>query len=323
MNLLGKRLVIFGCGYIGGEIARQAVERSASVVALTRNAEKAEMLRAGGIEVIIDNLCHDSWHGQIQGKFDFVLNAVSSGGAGIEGYRQSYVEGTASILRWLAKCGGGGTVVYTSSTSVYPQDGGVEVHESAATTGASERGRVLLEAERLLREDTGTGILRHFERYFILRLGGIYGPERKHLLEQVRSGSVSGKGENHLNLIHRDDVCAAIWAVFAAPESVRDEIFNVVDDSPARKDEVVAWLATKLRVPSPVFSGLPAGAKFGYLHCAKGRSGSIQVPRPTESGTPFLSPFRCSLFARCSELPDFDRRPARDDGLAAPLQRFG
>jgi hypothetical protein len=40
-------------------------------------------------------------------------------------------------------------VVYTSSTSVYPQDGGVRVDESAAT-GGTERAEVLLATEHTL-----------------------------------------------------------------------------------------------------------------------------------------------------------------------------
>jgi hypothetical protein len=35
----------------------------------------------------------------------------------------------------------------------------------------------------------------------------------------------------------------------------------VADDRPARKAEVVAWLAAKLGVPEPRFTGLPAGGR--------------------------------------------------------------
>ena len=63
------------------------------------------------------------------------------------------------------------------------------------------------------------------------------------MLEQVREGSVAGRGDHRLNLIHREDVCAAIWRVFAAAPAVRDEIFNLADDSAATKAEVAAWLA--------------------------------------------------------------------------------
>ena len=50
-NFSGKRLVVFGCGYVGGAVAREARERGMRVTALTRNAAKAIPLREAGIEV--------------------------------------------------------------------------------------------------------------------------------------------------------------------------------------------------------------------------------------------------------------------------------
>ena len=87
-----------------------------------------------------------------------------------------------------------GTLVYTSSTSVYSQGGGVQVDETVPATGASERAQLLLDAEARLKSNAGA-----CARWFVLRLAGIYGPGRHHLLEQVRAGEVSGTAEHHLN----------------------------------------------------------------------------------------------------------------------------
>jgi nucleoside-diphosphate-sugar epimerase len=94
-----------------------------------------------------------------------------------------------------------------------------------------------------------------------LRLAGIYGPGRHHLLEQVRLGSVAGRGDHRLNLAHRDDICAAIWSAFAAEPAIANEIFNVADGAPERKEVVAAWLAERLHVAAPVFTGAPAGGR--------------------------------------------------------------
>ncbi|MFM9953566.1 MAG: NAD(P)H-binding protein, partial [Opitutaceae bacterium] len=99
-NYSGKRLIVFGCGYVGAEVARRAVTRGLAVTALTRNVAQAVALRAEGIDVVVAELAGDTWHRQIGGGADFVLNCVSSGGGGIEGYRRSYLEGMASILVW-------------------------------------------------------------------------------------------------------------------------------------------------------------------------------------------------------------------------------
>ncbi len=243
--------MILGCGYVGGEMARQAVIRGLRVTALTRNAAKADLLRSAGVEVVVAELAGDAWHTRIPGGADFVLNCVSSGGGGVEGYRRSYVEGMRSILGW-AQRGPAGTFIYTGSTSVYPQGGGAVVDEAASTAGAGDTAQVLLEAEMLLRNDAGA-----CARWFILRLAGIYGPGRHRLLDQVRAGEVGGRAQDHLNLIHRDDSCAAIWAALLAPPEQKDAVFNVADDAAATRAEITGWLAARLGVPPPRFTDAP------------------------------------------------------------------
>ena len=108
-------------------------------------------------------------------------------------------------------------------------------------------------AEALLRASTVA-----CARWFVLRLAGIYGPGRAHLLEQVRGGEVSGRRDHRLNLAHRDDIAEAILAAFGAPPAVKNEIFNIADDGAAPKAEIAAWLAARLGVPAPRFSDEPA-----------------------------------------------------------------
>jgi nucleoside-diphosphate-sugar epimerase len=252
----GRHLVVFGCGYVGGEVARQALDRGLRVTALTRNPDKAAALRALGITTVVADLASGTWHAAIPDGADLVLNAVSSGGGGVDGYRSSYLEGMKSVLTWARTQGPVGTLVYTGSTSVYAQDGGVRVDEHSPISARDERAAVLGETEGVLWAEAGT-----VARACVLRLAGIYGPGRHHLIEQVRAGEVSGNGGHHLNLIHRDDICAAIWAVFGAPATMTAEIFNVADDAPATKAEVAAWLAGRLGVSVPRFSGVPAGGR--------------------------------------------------------------
>lgn len=247
---------MFGCGDLGGTVAREARRRGMHVTAVTRNGATAGRLRAGGIEAIVAELATTDWHAEIAGGADFVLNAVSSGGGGLDGYRRSYLEGMRSVLRWLHERGPAGTLVYTSSTSVYPQGGGTRVDEGAATAGTSERGEILLAAEDLVRGGGGA-----CARWFVLRLAGLYGPGRMHLIEQVRAGTIAGCGDHRLNLVHRDDAAAAVWATFGAAAGIGNEVFNVADDGAAPKSEVAAWLARRLGVPAPTFTGAPAAGR--------------------------------------------------------------
>jgi nucleoside-diphosphate-sugar epimerase len=259
MDLQGKRLVILGCGYVGAAVARRARAAGLQVDALTRNPTRAAELWELGVNAVVADLATDAWHDRIAPGADLVLNCVSAGGGGLDGYCRSYVEGMHSLAAW-ARRGPVGTVAYTSSTSVYPQSGGVVVDETALTEGAGEAGRILLEAEAVLR-GAGASV-----RWFILRLAGIYGPGRHHLLDQVRAGTleIAGDGLHHLNLAHRDDISMAILAAFAASPALHDEIFNVVDDTPTPKAEVVRWLAVQVGQPAPRFAGGPASGRCGF-----------------------------------------------------------
>ncbi len=263
LNLSGKRLVVFGCGYVGSAVAQAALVAGARVEALTRNPAKAEALRAQGLhKVVVAELASTDWHDQLEAGADFLVNCVSSGGGGVEGYRQCYVAGMESILEWTEKSDAPvGTLVYTSSTSVYPQGEGAVIDETQPAEGATPNGAIIRESEKLLE----ASLIAACRRWFILRLAGIYGPERHHLLDQLRAGAatLNGSGDYHLNLVQRDDIVKAIFACLVAPEATGSQIFNVADTAPALRGEVVAWLAEKLGRPAPGFDGTTTNRRAG------------------------------------------------------------
>ena len=237
-------LVITGCGYLGQALAAQGLERGMDVHALTRNPLAVDALRRSGIHAIEGDIASAAWHAAMPQSVDLVVNCVSSGGGGLEGYRRVYVEGQRSVAAF-ARQSGARCVIYTGSTSVYPQTGGVEVTEADVPAELPEASQILLEAERALLE---AGLPA---RTAVLRLAGLYGPGRHHLLDQVRSGEpLAGSGHHRLNLIHRDD---AVSAVFAVADSDRQGVFNVTDGNPDTKETVTAWIAQRLGVPRPIF----------------------------------------------------------------------
>ncbi len=244
--------VIFGCGYVGGELARRLVERGVRVAALTRNPETAGALRSMGLsEVVEAELQTKDWHAALRGDYEAVVNCVSSAGGGLEGYRRSYLEGQVSILDWLGPRRLR-RYLYTGSTSVYPQDDGGWVDERADTSQAPPTGRVLLESEALLRALDP----RRVERWYVFRLSGIYGPGRHYLIDQVREHAeapIPGRGDYALNMIHRDDVVSALLRALDPESSAPSGIYNLSDDRPATKEAVVRWLAGQLGRPAPGF----------------------------------------------------------------------
>ena len=148
-------------------------------------------------------------------------------------------------------------LVYTSSTSVYPAADGQRVDESSTTEGGNPLPGILLKTEERVRAWRGA--------HTILRLAGIYGPDRHYLLNQLRDsesdGRVAGQAETHLNLIHRDDIVAAVFATWAQRETTAGQVYNLADDGAAPKGEVIAWLAAHLDRSAPEFTGQPAGGR--------------------------------------------------------------
>lgn len=243
MDATGKRIAILGCGYLGQRVAKQALDRGMWVTTLTRNSAKGEELdRLGVHQVIQADIDQADWHSLLDPRQDFVLNCVSSAGGGMDGYRKSYLEGMRSVLRW-AEGGEVGTLAFTSSTSVYGQGGDQWMDEESDAGGSSEGGRILRAAEVLLEEASGAA-----RRRFVLRLGGIYGPGRQWLVNRAMGGDDPEEGDDvFLNSIHVEDAVSSVWAVFEGAVEVMGGVFNIVDDRPTRKGEIIQHLHRELR----------------------------------------------------------------------------
>ena len=174
-----------------------------------------------------------------------VASATQAGGDA-EDYRQVYLQGTRNLMEWLAP-NPPKKFVYTSSTSVYGQNDGSQVKESSPTEPLAETAKILVETEKML-------LAAVAERKFpavILRVAGIYGPERGHWFKQFLKDEarMEGDGSRFLNMIHRDDL---IGCIIAALKSGRaGEIYNAADDEPVNQLHFFQWLAQALDKPLP------------------------------------------------------------------------
>jgi len=205
-----------------------------------------------GVHSVMEaELDDDSWHQRINPDQDYVVNCVGSAGGGLAGYAKSYLDGQASLARWAAK-GRIGTLVFTSSISVYPQTDRSLVEETSSCEGGSDRGALLLAAESI-----GFPGPDSVGRSFVLRLGGIYGPRRHLFLDRLRTGDLElpGDGEAFLNLIHRDDACSAIWASLESPPEIHGRIYNVSDGQPIPRKQLARWLSEQTCMEPLRFTG--------------------------------------------------------------------
>ena len=243
------RVLIVGCGYVGVPLGAALVAAGHSVVVIRRSDQAAETLRSAGIEPVVADVADLASLQSLPGPFDWVVNTVAAGGGGgVEDYRQVYLDGSRNLLDWLSQLPPK-RLVYTSSTGVYGQDDGSVVKESSPTEPIVPTARVLVETERLW---LNAATQRNFPAV-ILRVAGIYGPERGHWFKQYLANEVKipGTGQRILNMIHRDDL---VQIIVAALQSGRaGEVYNAVDDEPVSMIQFFRWLSETLGKNMPPF----------------------------------------------------------------------
>jgi nucleoside-diphosphate-sugar epimerase len=244
------RILIAGCGYVGQATADLFHAAGWTVEGWTRSAESAAKLSAKPYPVYaVDVADRDQVYAR-DGMLDAVIHCASSGGGGLDAYRQVYLNGARSLLDRFA----GSKVIFTSSTSVYAQRDGSWVTEKSETKPARETGRILLETEQLVLAQGGV----------VARLAGIYGPGRSALLSKFLAGSaiIDPENDRFINQVHRDDIATALFLLLDRPSPAR-EIYNVVDDQPILQSECYRWLAAKLNRPIPPMGRSTAAPKRG------------------------------------------------------------
>ena len=241
------RVLIVGCGYVGLPLGAELIRLGHEVFGLRRNVATENELKAAGIQPLFGDVSQPETLAKLPHNFDWVVNCVAAGGDA-ENYRQVYLQGTRNLIEWLAPSPPK-KFVYTSSTSVYGQTDGSQVKESSPTEPLVETVKILLETEKVL-------LAAMAERKFpavILRVAGIYGPDRGHWFKQFlkNEARMEGDGSRFLNMIHRDDLIGCI--ITALKNGRSGEIYNAVDDEPVSQLHFFQWLAQSLDKPLPPF----------------------------------------------------------------------
>jgi nucleoside-diphosphate-sugar epimerase len=247
------KIAILGCGYVGAEFARQAKAAGHEVLGVVRSEASRDKLRAEGLAAEAFDLYAGDW-AQLPKCFDAVVYAASTGGGGPEAYALAYDVGVKRALAW-ARGVGAQSFVFTSSTGVYRQDDGRIVDEESVVGGAPTADAILGGEHAVLSSG--------FAKARVLRFGGLYGPGRHHLVDQLRRGEnvIGGRVDHHINYLHRDDAASSVLAALVAgPDSAR--VYNVGDGCPVTKQALACWIAERLGQSEPVFDpSAPAGPR--------------------------------------------------------------
>ena len=232
------KVLIFGLGYVGSQLAGELITAGHEVVGVRRTIDEGP---TSSFEIRAADVLHPPDLQALPQPVDAVVYCVSSSRGGVDVFRKVFGDGTKNLLQWLAK-NPPARLLFTSSSSVYGQTDGSTVTEESDAVPDSETGQILVNAEReILRTAAAWDC-----RATILRVAGIYGPERGHLfLKYLRDeATITGDPHRHLNQIHRDDVASVIRQPIEHDSPPK--IINVADDEPVTQTAFFEFLSQRL-----------------------------------------------------------------------------
>ena len=260
------RLFVFGLGYVGLRLGLTCQrELGWEVSGSCRSAEKAEALSSAfGLSAHAFDL-DESYSGLDDGGLKALADATHvlatlppiadfDRDPLLALHTKALVD--AEKLTWAG---------YLSTTSVYGDHFGDWVDEEAETRAAKGSAgalRLAAENEWLDLEERTKGRLRPH----VFRLAGIYGPGRSALdtvakataaRSTAAASTASGDAAatprvvmpRYVSRVHVDDICAAVLASMQQPASSTaggPRVFNVADDEPAPRGEVMGYAAELL-----------------------------------------------------------------------------
>jgi nucleoside-diphosphate-sugar epimerase len=240
-GLESMRVLVAGCGYVGGALAARLAAEGHTVWGLRRTPERLPP----GVLPFAADLREPATLDPLPRDLDYVVYAAAPNGSTDDAYRAIYVDGLRHVLQALEAQGQRPRrVLLTSTTGVYGQKAGEWVDEGSATEPDGYTGQRPLEGERLLLEGPFAAT--------VLRLGGIYGPGRTRLIEEVREGRAVCRPGVWSNRIHRDDCAGALRHLMLLEDA--EPLYVGVDREPVELCEVQHWLAARLGVPAPSVS---------------------------------------------------------------------
>jgi nucleoside-diphosphate-sugar epimerase len=236
------RVLVAGCGDLGAALGLELAAAGDEVFGLRRSPQSLP----GEIRPLAADLCDPATLRDLP-AVDAVIYAAAADQSTAEAYRRAYVDGVRHLIASPAvQRSPPRRFFFVSSTAVYAQDGGEWIDESSPAEAAHFRARLLLEGEAMVNAATAPETAA-----IVLRLSGIYGPERTRLLDLVRSGRATYPPgpPRYANRIHRDDAAGALAHLLRLPSPA--PLYLGVDDAPVDLAEVLTFLAVELSAPLP------------------------------------------------------------------------
>lgn len=231
---------ILGCGWLGMPLASAWVADGVHVFGSTTSVEKRSSLESLGIKASVIDLSRllidqrdPFWNSPT-----LVVTVPPRSRSQGKGIYQNQIQCLVDHLQHIPSLQ---HVVYTSSTSVYPDVPGL-VKEDDIKHAAQALNQALVEVEQLFLSLKG-------KKVSILRLGGLTGGSR--MLAKHFAGRTGVMGGDHpVNLVHQEDAVAVMR--FVVQEGLTG-VFNVCSPVHPLKKDFYTKLCQRFHLPLPTF----------------------------------------------------------------------
>ncbi|HEJ7884641.1 TPA: SDR family oxidoreductase [Serratia liquefaciens] len=239
-----KKVAIIGLGWLGMPLALSLMSRGFDAVGSKTTPDGVEAARMSGIEcyqleMTPELICEPEDLESLL-RVDALVVTLPARRT-VEG-SENYFNAVRMLVD-SAMAFGVPRILFTSSTSVYGETTGT-VREDSPLQPVSPSGRVLVELERWLHELPNTSV-------DILRLAGLVGVDRHP--GRFLAGKVDVKGGSQgVNLVHQDDVIAAIQLLLKLPKG--GHVYNLCAPAHPTKREFYPALAEQLHLAPPQFA---------------------------------------------------------------------
>lgn len=240
-----KRILVAGYGKLGQRVARQ-LATAHQVFALKRSpqAPDTDVSLCFADVTQPENLTRSLKQALPEGV-DYLIYCLSPSERSEQGYRAAYVTGLKNVLGAMPNSARLKHLIFVSSTSVFHQSEDEWVDEQTLCQPTGFAGKVLLEAEQFLQQQSVASTA--------VRFSGIYGGGRSRLIEQVhqalQGSSTLAVAEGFSNRIHEDDCVGFLGHLMDLLDQGKTlaSLYVATDSEPVTLAEVYQFISEQLQ----------------------------------------------------------------------------
>lgn len=233
------KIGIIGCGYVGQAAALYWKQQGCHVAVTTRDPQRVSFLQSFSDEVCLLNHPH-ALPSFIAAQERLLISVAPDSSSD---YHSTYLKTALQVAEYHHSSPSLRQILYTSSTSVYGDHQGGWVYENTAIAPIDEKNKILYETEQILLKCSSNDL-----KICILRLGEIYGPQRRieDRLRRMHTQPFPGSGAAYTNLIHLTDIVGAL--AFCVEHDCQG-IYNLCSDFHISRRDFYADLCQREHLP--------------------------------------------------------------------------